>query len=178
MSKKLGFLLILLTSIACAKSPTTVPTPATPSPPALLPPTPTTSLDITEADKAEIIKIATGWALYGLPDDDALIYQENSVLLDTDNLKPDWIPTFDSVQILPQTRSQIQQRAENEAQNIMYLWFSELEFEDDGKALITVNNPWAASKDVDFPLSGGAAQLQFERVNGEWMHTVLWIMIS
>ena len=178
MNQKLGFLLMLLTCIACAQSPTAVPASTSSLSPTLPPPTPTTSLDITEADKAEIIRIATGWALHGLPDGDALIYQENTVLLDSDNLKPDWIPTFDSVQIMPQTKSQIQQRAEDEGRNIMYLWFSELEFGDGGEALLTVHNPWAVPKGGDFPLSGGAAQLQFEKVNGEWTPTVLWVMVS
>jgi hypothetical protein len=60
----------------------------------------------------------------------------------------------------------------------MYLQFSQVEFGTDGEALITVNNPWAVPQGGEFPLSGGAAQLAFERVDGEWMSTVLWVMVS
>ena len=60
----------------------------------------------------------------------------------------------------------------------MHLWLSELEFGDEGKALITVNNPWLSLRVATFRSVVGVAQLQFERVNGEGMHTVLWVMIS
>jgi hypothetical protein len=93
MYKSFVFPLILLTLVACVQTPTAD------SAPTLIPlptqaPSPTISLAITEADKAEIIRLATGWALASLPDNHELQYQENTVLLNTKNLNLDWIPTF------------------------------------------------------------------------------------
>jgi hypothetical protein len=177
MYERFVFPLILLTLIACARTPTAGSSPTSPPLPTQTPPL-ITSLAITDGDKAEIIKLTTGWAIGSLPDNHELPYQESSVLLDTENLNPDWIPTLDDVQLVPQTRAQIQQVAESESRNIMYLSFSEVEFGDDGKAVITVYNVWAVPQGGDFPLSGGAGQLEFKRVNGEWKWTVLWIMVS
>ena len=170
--RKYLFVILLFMLISCAEGQTAVPT-HTPSPA----PTPTSSLTITEADKIKLIKIATRWGIGQLPGNNDLVQAENKVYLTTDNLDPTWIPTFDNFQITTRTREEIQQIATAEDRIIMYLAFGDIEFGDDGKAQIVIGN-FPVLPDGGGAELGGEAQLEFERINGEWAITMLWIAVS
>ena len=173
MLKKFSFLLVLLIIVACSEQPTAVSLPTSPPKP-----THTTTPIITEADKVRLIKKAVRWGLGSLPDDNALIQDDNNVYLDTHNLTSDWIPTFDNFHIVTLPQTEIQQKVNAENRNIMYLTFTDIDFGADGKAQITISNPWLVPPGRELPLSGGAAKLEYEKIEGEWVWTVLWVAVS
>ncbi|MCB8945904.1 MAG: hypothetical protein H6658_19320 [Ardenticatenaceae bacterium] len=165
MWKQISLFLILLLSTACKQQPTAVTPPTTPT------------ITITEADKIQIIKTATRWAINHLLSSQDLLQSANNIYLITENLPPAWIPTFTQYPVIPITPTEIQQIAKDNQHILMYLSFTEIQFGPDGIAQITISSIPAAPDGGGAEL-GGEAKLQFEQTNGEWILTVLWIAVS
>ena len=128
------------------------------------------SREVTESDKAEIIKLMLMTALVEklIPDYRLLTERSRRIVISTENIRPGWIPTLSHYKLIALERREIQKRADR-SRDFLYLSFSELRV--NGSCVsVTLVNSWAVGKDSGMGyLSGGGFTYEYRRQSGKWI---------
>jgi hypothetical protein len=119
-------------------------------------------------DKAALVKEALEWALVekNIPDYNLLTEGKDEIVLSLKNIDESMVPTLPSVNLIPLSPEEIQNKANAEG-DFLYISFGEFEI-DGNSASVPVQNTWAVSQDSRGHLSGGGCTLNFEKVDGAW----------
>jgi hypothetical protein len=131
-----------------------------------------------EDDKAQIVRLTLERALLSreIPDYQ-LIADKANIVLSTQNLDRAWVPELDGINIILLNPKEIQSKADEEG-DYLYLQFRELEVQENGRIIVSLDNLWAVSKNsMVFYLSGGGFTIEYHRENGRWVGdlTLTWI---
>jgi len=138
-----------------------------------------TDLSLTDQDKATIIRLSLERALVAKEIPDYALWHagKNIVVLSTDNLDVAVVPELPNIDLIIIGTDDIQIKADAEG-DFMYLRFGEPNVGDAG-VQVDLGNWWAVGKDSDVQhLSGGFFTLEYQRVSGEWVGTVLAVALS
>ena len=138
-----------------------------------------TELSLTDQDKAAIIRLSLERALVAkeIPDYGLWHAGKDSVVLSTENLDVALVPKLPNIDLIILGPDDIQIKADAEG-DFMYLRFSELKV-GDAEVQVDLGNWWAVGKDSKVQhLSGGFFTLEYEKVSGEWVGTVLAVALS
>jgi len=138
-----------------------------------------TELSLTDQDKAAIIRLSLERALVAkeIPDYGLWHAGKDSVVLSTENLDVALVPKLPNIDLIILGPDDIPIKADAEG-DFMYLRFSELKV-GDAEVQVDLGNWWAVGKDSKVQhLSGGFFTLEYEKVSGEWVGTVLAVALS
>ncbi len=133
---------------------------------------------ITEDDKAQVVQLSLERALVNqeIPDYH-IIADKVNIVLSTENIDPAWVPQLNDINFILLIPKEIQAKADNEG-DYLYLHFREIEVQEDGRIIVSLDNIWAISKNSKVAyLSGGGFTIEYHRENGVWVGEVTegWI---
>jgi hypothetical protein len=134
---------------------------------------------ITNEDKGQVVRLTLERALLAkeIPDY-LLITGMSDIVLSTQNLDRVWVPQIDGINIILLDPKEIQAKADREG-DYLYLRFRELEVQEDGRIIVSLDNVWAQSKDSKvIYLSGGGFTIEYYWENGMWIGEVTMSWIS
>lgn len=130
----------------------------------------------TDEDKVQIARLAFVDAV-GAGSGLLTSEQRNkSVIVSTENIKPEWLIGVTDLKLKFMTQSQIRQKANREG-DFLYVSFPHFKFKGMCVAL-EVANSWAVGKNSRFVyLSGGGSRYEFRKESGKWVQKSIggWI---
>lgn len=130
-------------------------------------------------DRAQVVRLTLERALLAqeIPDYQ-LIADKSNIVLSTQNLDRVGVPHLDGINIILLDPNEIQSKADHEG-DYLYLRFRELELQEDGRIIVSLDNVWAVGKDSKvLYLSGGGFTIEYRREDGMWVGEVTMSWIS
>ena len=140
----------------------------------------TGSLELNNADVADILRLTLERALVAreVPDYGLLVEGKDSIVLSTENIEVDLVTDIPGVDLVLLSPEEIQDKANSEGDFLHLNFFTRFKFAD-SKVEVNLANSWAVSEDSDVGyLSGGFFTLEYEKVDGQWQGTLVAIAIA
>jgi len=108
---------------------------------------PGTDADVTERDKAEIVRLSLQWALVdkNIPDYRLYFSEMENIILSAENIEASLLLQIPGVDLTLLQLEEIQKRADEEG-DFLYLRFLQLEVSN-SKAKVSLDGTWAVGKD-------------------------------
>jgi hypothetical protein len=134
---------------------------------------------VSESDITEIIRSSLTIALIDkrIPDY-KLIEDKENIVLSTENIFRDLVPEIFGVNLIVLEPDEIQNKADREG-DFLYLRFTKLEFQNEGNAIVDLDNVWMKGRTSPYMyLSGGGLAIAYSKDSGIWNYTVLYSWIS
>ena len=132
---------------------------------------PGTDADVTERDKAEIVRLSLQWALVDkkIPDYRLYFSQMENIVLSTENIEAGLLPQIPGVNLTLLQPEEIQKKADEEG-DFLYLRFLQLEVSN-SEAKVSLDSTWAVGKDSQETHHAGYARCnaEYHRESGEWI---------
>lgn len=131
---------------------------------------PATGADITERDRAEIVRLSLEWALVDkkIPDHRLFFLEMENIILSEENIEAGVLLQMPGVNLTLLHPEEIQKKADEEG-DFLYLRFSQLEVSN-SEAKVSLDSIWAAGKDSKEMHHAGYAycNAEYHRESGEW----------
>ena len=131
---------------------------------------PGTDADVTERDKAEIVRLALQWALVDkkIPDYRLYFSEMEDIILSAENIEADVLPQMPGVNLTLLQPEEIQRKADEE-RDFLYLRFLQLEVSN-SEAKVSLDSTWAVAKDSQEMHHAGYARCnaEYHRESGGW----------
>ena len=131
---------------------------------------PGTDADVTERDKAEIVRLSLQWALVDkkIPDYRLYFAQMENIVLSTENIEAGVFSQIPGVNLTLLQTEEIQRKADGEG-DFLYLRLLQLEVSNT-EAKVSLDSTWAVGKDSQEIHHAGYARCdaEYHRDSGEW----------
>jgi hypothetical protein len=131
---------------------------------------PGTGADVTERDKAEIVRLSLQWALVDkkIPDYRLYFSEMENIILSVENIEAGLLPQIPGVNLTLLQPEEIQKKADEEG-DFLYLRFLQLEVSN-SEAKVSLDSTWAVGKDSQETHHAGYARCnaEYRRESGEW----------
>ena len=126
--------------------------------------------DVTERDKAEIVRLSLQWALVDkkIPDYRLYFSEMENIILSVENIEAGVLPQMPGVNLTLLQPEEIQKKADEEG-DFLYLRFLQLEVSN-SEAKVSLDSTWAVGKDSQEMHHAGYARCnaEYHRESGEW----------
>ena len=131
---------------------------------------PGTIADVTERDKAEIVRLSLEWALAAKKTPDSPLYfsEMENIILSVENIDAGVLPQLTGVNLTLLHPEEIQKKADEEG-DFLYLRFLQLEVSN-SEAKVSLDSTWAVGKDSQEMHHAGYARCnaEYHRESEEW----------
>ena len=140
---------------------------------------PGTDADVTERDKAEIVRLSLQWALVDkkIPDYRLYYSEMENIILSVENIEAGLLPQIPGVNLTLLQPEEIQKKADEEG-DFLYLRFLQLEVSN-SEAKVSLDSTWAVGKDSQEMHHAGYARCnaEYRRESGEWEINELFLCV-